>query len=81
MVKGIIPDLSLIHILLNGVDGRLVHHIGQVRAHSSGGGQGDLFKVHRLIQPHVLGMDLQDIHTALQIRLIHNDTAVKPARS
>ena len=44
--------------VLHRVDGGLIHHVGQIRAHGSGGGQGNLLKVHGLVKEHVLGVHL-----------------------
>ncbi len=51
--------------VLDGVDGRLIHHVGKVRADGAGGCQGDLLEIHGVIQMHVLGVYLQNIDTAL----------------
>ena len=67
--------------MLNRVDGCFVHHVGQVGAHCAGGGQGNLLKVHALIQKHVFGVDLKYVDTPVQVRLIHDNTAVKTSRT
>ena len=51
--------------VLYGVDGGLIHHVGQIRAHGSGGGQGDLLEIYGVIQAHILGVHLQNLDTAL----------------
>ena len=65
--------------LLDGGDGRLIHHIGQVCADSAGGGQGDLVEIDGLIQLYVLTVHAQNLHAALQIRLVHDNPPVKTA--
>ena len=44
--------------VFNSRNGRLVHHVGQIRAHCAGGSQGNLLKIYRLIQLHILGVNL-----------------------
>ena len=41
-----------------GIDGRLIHHIGQIRAYSAGSCQGNFFKIHAVIQQYILGVNL-----------------------
>ena len=80
---------SLKQILLgnhvsSGLDcqnGRLVDHVCQIGTHSAAGCQGNGFQIDGLIQMYVLGMHFQDVHTALQIRLVHDDSPVKTART
>ena len=50
-------------------DGSLVDHIRKIGSYGSAGGQGDGVQVYGFIHFDVLGMDLQDIYTALQVRL------------
>ena len=63
--------------MLNRIDGCLIHHVGQVGAHGARGSQGNILKVHALIQKHILGMYLEDVDTSIEVRLIHYDTPVK----
>ena len=55
----------------------LIDHICQIRTHGSAGGKSDLVQIHRLIHVDILGMNLENIHTPLQIRAVHNNPAVK----
>ena len=70
---------DIIPALLDRVDGGLIDHIGEIGAHRPAGRERDGVQVHRLIHQHILGMHLQDLHTAPQIRLVHNDLPVKTA--
>ena len=63
------------------IDGRLIDHIGQIRSDRAGRCQSDRFQIHALIHSHIFRMDFQDIHTAPQVRFIHDDTPVKTARA
>ena len=75
-------QVLLIHSLpavAHGPQGGFVHQVRQIRAHGAGGSLGNLMQVHILRQPDPLGMDLQRVQTALKIRAVHNDPAVKPA--
>ena len=67
--------------VLYGSNGGLVHHVGEVGTHGTAGGQRNFIEVHGIIQKDVLGMHLQDLHTALEIRLFHHHAAVKAART
>ncbi len=66
---------------LYGIDRRLVYHIGKVGTHRSAGRQGDLIQIHGIVHQHILCMYLQDLHTPLQIRFIHNDPPVETSRA
>ena len=77
-------QIVLVHSLASLADGaqrRLVHQIGQVRAHAACGGLSDFVQIHILGQMDVAGMHLQRGQTACQIGPIHGDTPVKPART
>ena len=62
-------------------DGRLVDHIRQIGSYGSAGGQGDGVQIDGFIHFHILGMNLQDIDTSLQVRSVYDDTAVEAART
>ena len=51
--------------VLDGIDGRLIHHVGKVSADGAGGCQRNLLEIHGLIQMDILGMYLQNIDPAL----------------
>ena len=77
-----LEQISLGHdaaALLDGKDGRLVDHVRQVRAHGTGGGQGDRLEVDGLIHAHVSGVHAQHVLPALQVRLVHDHAPVKTA--
>ena len=65
--------------LPHGPQGRFVDQIGQVRAHRTGGGGGQLVEVHVLGQLDVAGVDLEGLETARQIGPVHDDAPVKAA--
>ena len=67
--------------LLHGVDGSLIDHVRQIGSHCAAGSQSDGIQIHRLVHLHVLCMNLQDLHPALQVRLIHNDSSVEAPRT
>ena len=62
------------------IDGRLIDHVGQIRSDRAGRCQSDRLQIHALIHAHIFRMNLQDIHTSSQVRLIHDDPPVKTAR-
>ena len=64
---------------LDGIDGRLIDHIGQIGAHGAAGGQSDGIEIHALVKLYILRVNLQDLHTPLEVRLVHNDPAVETA--
>ena len=66
-------------VVLDRVDGCLVDHVGKIRAHGAGGGQGDLVQIHRLVHLYVLGVDLEDGHASLEVGPLHDDPSVKTA--
>ena len=72
---------DVISALLHRVDGGLVDHIGKIGADGAAGRERDGIQIHGFIHQDVLGMDLQNLHTSLQIRLIHDDLPVKTART
>ena len=49
---------------LNGIDCRLIDHIGEIGTDCAGSCQCNLVQINRLIHPHILGMYLQDFHTS-----------------
>src|SRR5699024_11757068 len=67
-------DLALLKVglvdvlpaLADSPEGSLVDHVGQLRAGGAGGGPGDGVQVHVISQLHLLGVDLQDVLTALR---------------
>ena len=63
--------------LLDRVDGSLVDHIGQVGAYRAAGCESDRIQIHGLVHLDILRMHLQNLHTALEVRLIHDDSSVK----
>ena len=77
-------QIVLVHSLAALADGpqrRLVHQIGQIRAHASGGSLGDLVQVHILGQTDVAGVYLQRGQAARQIGPIHGDAPVEASRA
>ena len=44
--------------ILNGIDCRLIDHIGQIRAYRAGSCQRNGFQINRLVHPHIFGMNL-----------------------
>ena len=79
-----IQQILLAHIfpaVLDGQDRCFIDHIGQIRTHGTDRSQTDLVQINGLIHQHILGMHFQDLHTSFQIRLFHDDTAVKTSRS
>ena len=67
-------------VMFNRQNCGFIHHVGKIRSDCTGGGQGDLVKINRLVQPYLLCVNLQNIDASLQIRTIHNDPAVKTSR-
>ena len=67
--------------VLDCQNGSFIDHIGQIGTHRTAGCQRDCFQIDSLIQMNILGMHFQDIHTAFQIRLVHDNSPVKTARS
>ena len=65
--------------LPDGPQGGLVDQIGQVRAHRTGGGGGQLVQVHVVGQLDVPGVDFQGLETARQIGPVHHNAAVEAA--
>ena len=63
------------------IDGSFIDHIGKVGAHCAACGKGDGIQIHSFIHLHILGMYLQDLHTALQIRLIYDNPSIKTSRT
>ena len=70
---------DILAVGLDGVDGRLVDHIGQVGTDGSAGGQGDLLQVDGLVHLDILGVDLEDGNAALEVGPVHDDAAVETA--
>ena len=71
----------ILAVMLDSIDGRLVNHIGKIRADRSAGRQRNAVQIHSLIHLDILGMYLQDLHASLKIRTIHDDTPVKASRT
>ena len=69
----------LLTTMLDRRDGRLVHHVCKVCTDRTGGRQCDLVEIDGIIQLHIPCMHLQNIDTALEVRLLHDDTTVKTA--
>ena len=67
--------------VLDCQNGSFINHIGQIGTYRTAGCQRDRFQIHGFVQMHILGMHLQDIHTAFQIRLVHDNSPVKTART
>ena len=62
---------------LDSIDSCLVDHIGQIGTDRSAGSQCNRIQIYGLVHLHILGMYFQDFHTAFEIRLVYDDTAVK----
>ena len=71
--------VDVLPALADSPEGSLVDHVGQLRAGGAGGGPGDGVQVHVVPQLHLLGVDLQDVLTALQVRQLHGHPPVEPA--
>ena len=69
-VRGVLPG---------GQQGRLVEEVLQVRAGEARGAPGDVRQVHILGQGLVLGVDLQDLLPAPDVRQAHVDLPVEAA--
>ena len=67
--------------VFHGIDRRFIDHIGKIRSHQTGSCQCQCIQIHCLIHVDILGMDLERLQTPFQIRLIHDDPAVKTART
>ena len=63
----------------DGAQGGLVDDVGQLCTGSAGGHAGHLVEVHILGDLDLLGVDLQNILAALQIRQLHRHAAVEAA--
>ena len=59
----------------------LIDHIGKIGTNGTACRKCDLIEINRIIHQHILGMNLQDIHTTFEIRLLDDDTAVKTSRT
>ena len=70
---------DVIPALLDRVDGGFIDHIGKIGTHSAAGRKRDGVQVYGVVHQHILGVHLEDLHTPLQVRLIHNDLPVKTA--
>ena len=70
---------DILAVVLDGVDGRLVDHIGQVGTHGAAGGQSDLFQIDCLVHLDIFCVDLEDGDAALEIGAVDDDAAVKAA--
>ena len=55
----------------------LVDQIGQICAHSAGGGLGDLVQVHVAVQPDLASVHLQRGQSARQVGPVHGDPPVE----
>ena len=66
-------------MFFHGQNRRFVNHIGQIRAHGAGGGQGNFLKIHILAHVDIFPVHLQHRYPALQIRFVHNNPPVQPA--
>ena len=58
-------------------DSGLVYHICKIGTYRSHSRKCYLVKIHCLVKQNILGMDLENLHTSLKIRLLNYDTAVK----
>ncbi len=67
--------------VLDCIDRCFVDHIGEIGTDRSRSCKCDLLQIYGFIHADVFGMYLQNVNTAFQIRFIHNNTSVKPARS
>ena len=67
--------------LLHGKNGAFIDHIGKIRAHGAGGCQGNGIEIYGIVQMYILCVHLQDLHSSLQVRPVHNDTPVKTPRT
>ena len=65
--------------VLNCQDGCFINHICKVRTNSTGCGKGNGLEINGIVKTHVLGVNLQNINTAFQIRTVNDHTAVKTA--
>ena len=63
------------------IDGSLVDHIGKVGAYCTAGCKCDGIQIYGIIHQHILGMHLQNFHTALQIRFVYNNSSVEASRT
>ena len=66
---------------LNGRNGTFVNNVGKIRSDRTAGCQRNGVQIDGVIHAHILGVYLQDGHTALQIRLVDDNPAVKTARA
>ena len=67
--------------MLHGVDSSLVDHVGKIRSHCAGCGKGDCLQINTFVHPNVFCVYLQDINSSFQVRLIHDNAAVKTSRT
>ena len=54
-----------------------IDHIRKIRADRPARGQGNIFQIDGLVHVDILGMHLQDVDTALQVRFLNDDAAVE----
>ena len=66
-------------LVLDGIDRRLVNHIGKIGADRPACCERNFLEVDGLVHPDVLGVNLQDRLTSLQVRALHDDPSVKAA--
>ena len=79
-----LKEIFLAHNLsamLHCIDGSLIDHIGKIRADRTGSCKRDCFQIHALVHAHVFCMYFQNLHTAFQIRFVHDNPPVETART
>ena len=72
---------NIVPVRSRRADRSLVHEVFQIRAGETGSRAGDLLEIHVLAQRLVLGMDLEDVLSALYIRSSHRNLSVEAART
>ena len=60
-------------------EGRLIHQVGQIGTGKATGGLGDLVEVDRLLQLHLLGVDVEDHLATGEVGAIHQHLAIEAA--
>ena len=67
--------------VLHRHNGSFINHIGKICTNCTACSQCNRIQIHTLIQMYILRMNLQDLHTSLQVRLIYDNSTVKTSRT
>ena len=72
---------NILSAFLDRIDCRLVNHIGKIGADRTAGCKRNCIQIYRLVHSDILRMNLQYLHTTLEVRLIHDNPSVETSRT